>query len=128
MHLAQQPTSGCRKQHNPVCQSAFANSKSTLLLLPPQPFPLPIAVVAPVSGLALPPAAARLPFSTCCLSVAEDGSVSLVCLARRQACRTFRTLQPTAAPPLQVAWSYTRWVVRQVARRLHGLGVCVYMC
>lgn len=65
--------------------------------------PLP---TAPVHAFVLPPASARLPWSCCVLSVSEDGSLALLCLASRRVMRTFRG--PLAGPPLQLAWSTAR--------------------
>jgi hypothetical protein len=62
---------------------------------------------AAVRQFVLPPVAARLPWSSCVLSVAEDGGVALLCLASRRLLRTF--VSPLPVAPLQLAWSTSRW-------------------
>eukprot|EP00775_Hariotina_reticulata_P013938 gene13938-14056_t len=61
---------------------------------------------APVEALVLPPVSARLPWSTCVLSLCADGSVGLSCLAGGVTQRVFRGWP--FGLPAQVAWSTSR--------------------
>jgi hypothetical protein len=59
-----------------------------------------------VRALVLPPAHARLPWSACVLSLSDDGSVALLCLATGACHRVFRGF--SLGLPQQVAWSAAR--------------------
>jgi hypothetical protein len=62
---------------------------------------------APVRAFVLPPVHARLPWSSCVLSLAEDGALALSCLALGQCLRIFSGFGHGV--PEQVAWSVHRW-------------------
>jgi hypothetical protein len=61
---------------------------------------------APVEAIVLPPVSARLPWSTCVLSVCASGRVALSCLASGTIKRTFDGWD--LGPPAQLAWSTGR--------------------
>jgi len=72
----------------------------------------------PVLAIVLPPVHARLPWSSCVISVAEDGCLGLSCLALGQCVRVFSGF--AHGVPQQVAWSVSRGLIAASAQDAGG--------